>query len=1029
VATLVGRDDLLLDLSMALERARAGRGGLTLITGDAGLGKTTLASEMLNVADGFQTIWSWCGASPAGDSLRPWLHVVRALAAADADAARLISTSPWLSGFIGGELPSGDGASETHRWQLFDALADVVRLAARSTPLLIVFDDLHDADSSSLWLLAHLIATLRSCAALVVATARESAYAWHDHTEVRAALQRQSTILRPAPLTEQQIGELLPQTDSLGSRVAVAGRILARTGGNPLLVSELIRSFGMRPADDARALASGVPASVTAITTARLRSCSPLGRRVVEAAAVLGTRFPLDVLAELTSLDLRSARDALREAEAVGLVEFPEPGAGRFIHELVRDAVYESLPPAERSDAHEHVARILSLAAERGRAIAPAEIAYHYLRAGAQSSDLAAQLAQQAGDRAMELLAFEDAAGWYEQALRLLEGTSVVESARRAALALALGEARRGAGDPSGARDQFLQATVLARQCGRVDILARAALGLGSGRAGFEVHLLDRAQLDLLEEAQVGLSEEEPALRALVLARLSVARTGIDSDARRLAQAHEAVELARTSHDDAAYAAALAALCDALAGPEHTAARLAYAGEIVACAERIRDPALELLGRRLRLVALLECGVRPAAESEMTAYRIRAEAFRHPLYTWYVPLWGAMWAHAEGRYEDCRALNDLARAEGASAGSHNAFLLGITQRWCLLADSGQRAELEQVYGSVDFDFDQEGALWARISGALFAAQLGDVASGRRGLDALRPLLASLPRDSEWLACLAQLAQTMALTGPHPMARQVYDALAPFAELFAVEGIGAVIRGPVHWFLALAAGAFGDEPRASEHFAQAAAAAEQLGAPGLVRCIRRDQEMLTPLKAVASAVGSGEHVFRRAGDVWTIRFEQVEVQLRDSKGLQDLAVLLGRPTVQVAALDLAGASTSGDAGEVLDSAARDAYRHRLIELEVEASEADADGDVGRSERIATERDAILEQLTAAYGLGGRARRVGSDAERARTAVTARIRETIRRIRSANPELGQHLARSVRTGTFCVYEPDPPILWQT
>jgi hypothetical protein len=134
-------------------------------------------------------------------------------------------------------------------------------------------------------------------------------------------------------------------------------------------------------------------------------------------------------------------------------------------------------------------------------------------------------------------------------------------------------------------------------------------------------------------------------------------------------------------------------------------------------------------------------------------------------------------------------------------------------------------------------------------------------------------------------------------------------------------------------------------------------------------------------------------------------------------------------VQVAALDLAGASTSGDAGEVLDSAARDAYRHRLIELEVEASEADADGDVGRSERIATERDAILEQLTAAYGLGGRARRVGSDAERARTAVTARIRETIRRIRSANPELGQHLARSVRTGTFCVYEPDPPILWQT
>jgi hypothetical protein len=623
----------------------------------------------------------------------------------------------------------------------------------------------------------------------------------------------------------------------------------------------------------------------------------------------------------------------------------------------------------------------------------------------------------------MELLAFEDAAGWYDQALRAVDGAPG-DSARRAALTLTLGEARRGAGDRTGARTNFLQAAALARQSDRVDILARAALGLGSGVAGFEVQLLDREQLDLLEEAHLRLAEGDAVLRALVLARLSVARTTIDPDARRLSLAHEAVDLARAAQDDSASAAALAALCDALAGPEHTAERLAHASEIVACAERLRSPALELLGRRLRLVALLESGKRPAAEEEVIAYRMRAEAFRHPLYTWYVPLWGAMWAHAEGRYDDGRALNDLARVDGEKAGSHNAFLLWITQRWCLLVDSGQRAELQALSATVDFE--QDGALWARITSALVAAQFGDSETARRGLDAVVPFLASLPRDSEWLPCLAQLAQTVALVGPHPIARPVYDALEPFADLFAVEGIGAVIRGPVHWFLALAAAALKDRTGAQSHFARAIQAAEQFGAPGLVLRIRRDQQAMTPSEP---ALHASRCVFRRAGDIWTIRFGETELQLRDSKGLEDLARLLGRPTVQVAALDLVGARTNGDAGEVLDAAAREAYRRRLIELEDEASEADANADAGRSAHIASERDALLQQLTAAYGLGGRARRAGSDAERARTAVTARIRDSIRRIAAVQPDLGRHLARSIRTGTFCVYEPDPPISWQT
>jgi hypothetical protein len=162
-------------------------------------------------------------------------------------------------------------------------------------------------------------------------------------------------------------------------------------------------------------------------------------------------------------------------------------------------------------------------------------------------------------------------------------------------------------------------------------------------------------------------------------------------------------------------------------------------------------------------------------------------------------------------------------------------------------------------------------------------------------------------------------------------------------------------------------------------------------------------------------------------------------LRDSKGLRDLRELLAQPGTSIAALDLAtsrgerrratqhGLHPPSDTGEVLDATARAAYRRRLQELQDEADDADAMGDAERSARLASERDALLTALTTVYGLGGRSRRMGSPAERARTAVTTRIRDAIRRIARSDPDLGEHLSRSVRTGTFCVYDPAAPLHW--
>ena len=116
------------------------------------------------------------------------------------------------------------------------------------------------------------------------------------------------------------------------------------------------------------------------------------------------------------------------------------------------------------------------------------------------------------------------------------------------------------------------------------------------------------------------------------------------------------------------------------------------------------------------------------------------------------------------------------------------------------------------------------------------------------------------------------------------------------------------------------------------------------------------------------------------------------------------------------------------GEVLDARARDAYRRRLEELEDDLAEAEQASDGAAVDRARIEKEFLVAELAAAYGLSGRVRRAGDPAERARTTVTWRIREAIKRIEEAHPDLGRHLRASVRTGTFCSYSPEQPQSWR-
>jgi tetratricopeptide (TPR) repeat protein len=180
--------------------------------------------------------------------------------------------------------------------------------------------------------------------------------------------------------------------------------------------------------------------------------------------------------------------------------------------------------------------------------------------------------------------------------------------------------------------------------------------------------------------------------------------------------------------------------------------------------------------------------------------------------------------------------------------------------------------------------------------------------------------------------------------------------------------------------------------------------------------------------VAASTTTETNVFRREGDYWSVVFEGRTVRVRDIKGMRYLALLLAHPGREFHVLDLVAAETGqqvalGDAGEMLDERAKGAYRRRLAEIEADIEQARALEDAEREAQADAERDFLMRELARAVGLGGRDRRIGSASERARSGVTRAVRQGITRIGEHHPQLGEHLTRSVRTGTYCAYVPDP------
>ncbi|HEX7049663.1 MAG TPA: AAA family ATPase [Longimicrobiales bacterium] len=458
--TFAGRQRELAVLRAVLADACSGRGCFVLLIGEAGIGKTRLAEELAAAAthQGVRVVWGRCAEDEGAPPYRAWTQVLRELTpqggpmragaapAADAAAVSSILLDPGLT-------PTGsDGpAPESARFRFFAAVSAELRAAARHTPLLLVLEDLHRADPSSLHLLEFVARDIAGARILLVGTARgpEPPGRW-SVVEMLARAPFRTLPLRG--LDERDVRRLLELPGHAPSLSRFARPIHRQTEGNPFFVLEIASWLAHEDAAvrDRYAAGSGpqhaplpVPDSVRAVIARRLDRLSADARDVLRKAAILGGTFRARLLADLAREAGEEAPDAaLEEAVRAGVLrEVPGSETYRFRHTLIRQALYEEVAGGAREHLHARAADALEARYGDAAGRHAAVLAHHLDRAGRFAEfDRLVAYSRLAGEQALATHAYAEAARHFERALAARGDRDV--DAGYAALLFGLGRAR-----------------------------------------------------------------------------------------------------------------------------------------------------------------------------------------------------------------------------------------------------------------------------------------------------------------------------------------------------------------------------------------------------------------------------------------------------------------------------------------------------------------------------------------------------------------------------------------------------------
>ena len=837
----VGRDHELAELVAGLGDAFAGRGRLFLLSGEPGIGKTRLADELTARARarGARVLVGRCWEAGGAPAYWPWVQSLRAyiresdptalrteLGTGAADLAQVV---PELrEHFPDLPLPS-PVEPESARFRLFDATAEFLRNAAERRPIALVLDDLHAADAPSLLLLRFLAREVGSMRLLLLGAYRDvDPVAGHSLTAMLAEVTSESAVRRLAldGLTESEVGEYLELTASELASPQLVAALHRQTVGNPLFVGEIVRLLSVEgelpgSADEPRLT---IPQSVRDVIARRVNHLSSESNGLLVVASVLGREFGSDVLARLGGVSDDELLEWLDEAIAAGVVsEVPgSPGGLRFEHVLIRDTLYDGLTGARRVRLHALAVEALEQLHHEHPGPHLAELARHSIAAGDHANGL--RYSCQAAERALDLLAYEEAARLYRLALEALDLGESSDPSVRCELLLSTGDALTRAGSTADAKETFLAAGDLARTAGLPESLARAALGYG-GWSSWQRAAGDLRLVPLIEEALGAVGETTPTLRARLLARLAGALRDEPSLEPRAALSREAVEIARGLGDKDLLAYSLVSHALATWGPD-PATLVPIAEEVSRLAQETGTPDTVLDALTLHsLIAWLTLAEGDAATLDDRFNEV-AEELGQPADHWQGAMQDVVWALFRGDFaaaerlaEEALRLGDARRADADCSYRLAMFVLRREQ--------GRLAEIEDlIREAVD---EYPGYRSFRCFIPLLDYELGHEAPARRAFDELaREDFAALPRDSEWLFCLSILSDVAVYLDDRDAAAVLYRLLLPYAEV-NVLAAGEVAIGPVERFLGILAATTGRNEEAAGHFQNAIAITARMDA--------------------------------------------------------------------------------------------------------------------------------------------------------------------------------------------------------
>lgn len=837
--SFVGRDRELVLLDRAWAAARAGRRQVVFIHGESGAGKTRLALESVrrsgptNVLYGRSSPEQVIPFEPFTEAIGRHLSELddeQLHAVVGTDGAELAGVVPAVATRCRVDpmaLADGD-----HRPRALEAVRSVLgRIVSEST--ILVLDDLHWADPSTLLLLRHLFRLLDHARLLVVATYRDDEEPHPVLAEAVTHLHRMegSHSVRVGGLDAPQVAELLrgaglPDPDRLGVVLH------ERTGGNPFYVGEVLAAATERP-DAFDPLK--VPDTVSELVRHRVVMLPGDERDVLALAATIGTTVHREVLERAMAID-GCRPDAVDGLVARGLLlEGDGSGDGyTFAHAIVRDAVFGQLPRTRRRRLHLTVARAVAIVGD-GSADWAATLSHHYLAADDPAH--AAQVVDatvRAADHALNVLAYEQAADLYAGALRYLHRCSLVDP-RAAGIHVGLGAAQRRAGRPVEARHTLETAVALARDPAQGAVFAEAVLELvAKGGRGVAIDLADPDRAELLQEAADRLEDDDVALRVSVLSELALALLLTDQVERRHQVATTAHRTAMRSGRPDVVARAAVAHRLLLTRPDGAAARLAHTDPFVGPDRHHVQP--EQLARihMWRLTDCFELGDRTGVDRELAALCDQAQVLAQPYWLWLAETWRALHAFVAGDDERADALA-VAALDHVDGLDHPETMLAYgIQLVGFRLQQGRGAEIVDLLAGAAADNPAVPGMQCALAFAL--AQAGEHLRARDHLLALSAAdFAAIPDDSNWAISMVSLAETSCLLGEGRVAAAALSHLDPYRDRFVVVsgfGAGGGCWGPYSATLGALRACVGDPDGARRDLEQALAAVTAFDSPPL-----------------------------------------------------------------------------------------------------------------------------------------------------------------------------------------------------